>query len=159
MIRASYKESIAALMEANKDDSEMLDFIETRVNSFVNYVAHVNFMETRIQRLGIEGITGEQWRNAVQSLDENRRSKHEVAMSAVNQLNRLATASGLPLFYDGPVDDMHRNEIGDLCQTVVGEYFNDRYTKPLTVNDLMDNGQSLAEAVNELDGQKEDMVM
>ena len=43
-----YRESISAIMKANKDDPDLLDFIESRVNSFVDYVGHVTYMETRI---------------------------------------------------------------------------------------------------------------
>lgn len=144
-----YRERVQALMEANRDDSEMLDFVEERVNSFRDYVGYVNFMETRIQRLNVEGLTGQEWRDAVQSLDEHRRMKHEVAISAVNQLNRLSISCGLEPFYDGPVDDEHRNEIGDLCQDVMNEYFKGRHMNPLTVSDLMD-GKALADAVDDL---------
>lgn len=53
-----YKESIRSIMEANREDTEMLDFVESRVNSFVDYVGHVSFMETRMQRLQIQGVRG-----------------------------------------------------------------------------------------------------
>ena len=89
-----YRERIGKLMEACKADENDLDFIESRVNKLVDYVSYVSFMETRIQRLSIEGINGEEWREKVQALDENRRSKHEVAMAAVTQLNRLSIAEG-----------------------------------------------------------------
>lgn len=147
-----YRESIQAIMEANKDDPEMLDFVESRVNSFVDYVGHVNFMETRIQRLTIEGVTGEQWRDTVSSLDERRRDKHEVAMSAATQLNRLAAASGLPPFYAEPIDHEHRNQVGDMCQAVINEYFEGRHTKPLTISDMIGEQESLdfAAAVSSL---------
>lgn len=139
-------------MKANKDDPDLLDFIESRVNSFVEYVGHVNYMETRIQRLTIQGVTGDEWRDAVSALDERRRDKHEMALSAATQLNRLATASGLPLFYDGPIDNEHRKEVGDLCQTVINEYFNGRHTKPLTISDMMseEDTNNFVAAVSEL---------
>lgn len=147
-----YRESISAIMKANKDDPDLLDFIESRVNSFVEYVGHVNYMETRIQRLTIQGVTGDEWRDAVSALDERRRDKHEMALSAATQLNRLATASGLPLFYDGPIDNEHRKEVGDLCQTVINEYFNGRHTKPLTISDMMseEDTNNFVAAVSEL---------
>lgn len=147
-----YRESISAIMKANKDDPDLLDFIESRVNSFVDYVGHVTYMETRIQRLTIQGVTGEAWRDAVQALDERRRDKHEVVLSAATQLNRLATASGLPLFYDGPIDNEHRNEVSDMCQNVINEYFNGRHTKPLTISDMMseEDTNNFVAAVSEL---------
>lgn len=137
-----YRERIGKLMEACKADENDLDFIESRVNKLVDYVSYVSFMETRIQRLSIEGINGEEWREKVQALDENRRSKHEVAMAAVTQLNRLSIAEGLESFYDGPVDHEHRNEVGDLCQAVCSEYFEGRHLQPLKMTDLTQKSES-----------------
>lgn len=156
-----YKESIKAIMEANKEDPELLDFVEERVNTFVEYVAHVTFEETRIQRLTIEGVDGEEWRDQVQKLDERRRDKHENAMNAAKQLNRLAAASGLEPFYDAPIDHEHRNEVGDMCQAVVNEYFEGRNTRSLTIADMMGEEKetkqedtAFADAVAELSERK-----
>ncbi len=148
-----YKERVAEILKANKDDSDMLDFVEERVNSLIEYVKHVSFMETRIQRIEIEGIRGEEYRDIVSSLDERRRDKHESAMRAATQLNRIAAASGLEPFYDGPIDDQHRYIVGDMCAAVVNEYFEDRHAKPLTLTDLMGNDEEFVSAVTELSQQ------
>ena len=144
-----YKERIANLMRAVKDEPEDLEFVESRMNAFTEYVSHVAWMETRIQRLTIEGVDGQEWRDAVQSLDYSRRSKHEVAMGAINQLNRLSKAVGLEPFYDGPVDHEHRNEVGDVIGAIVNEYFEGRATGKLKQKDLMDEAD-FADAVNSI---------
>lgn len=126
-----YKEKIKAIMEANRDDQEMLEFIESRVNRLIDYVQYVAFMETRTQRLSIDGTDGEAWRDAVGAMDSRRRDKHEAAMAAASQLNRLAAASGLQPFYGGTIDHAHRAEVGDMCQAVVDEYFAGRHARPL----------------------------
>ena len=148
-----YKESIQGIMEANKDDADIMEFIESRVNTFTEYVGHVSFMETRIQRLKIQGVGGDEWRDAIESLDTRRREKHNMAMAAAQQLNRLCQSSGLPLFYDKPIDHEHRNAVGDLCQTVVDEYFEGRHVRPLTMAEIRSGHQDFADAVTELDGQ------
>lgn len=136
-MNAVYKERIKNLMEAVKDEPDDLEFVESRMKTFTDYVTHVSWMETRIQRLQIEGITGESWRDAVESLDHQRRSKHEVAMGAINQLNRLSVAVGLEPFYGGVVDDEHRNQVGDVIGDIVDEYFKGRFVEPLKQEDLM----------------------
>ena len=146
-----YKEKIRNLMHAVKDDPDDLEFVESRMNAFTSYVSHVAWMETRIQRLTIEGVDGEAWRDAVESLDSSRRSKHNVAMDAINQLNRLSAVSGLPPFYDGPIDDEHRNEVGDVIGSIVNEYFEGRYVGQLKVSDLMDTAD-FTEAIEALSG-------
>lgn len=141
-----YKERIAGLMKAVKNDdanrdsmADTLEFVESRMNTFTDYIGHVTWMETRIQRLNIEGVRGQEWQDAVKSLDMHRRSKHEVAMDALNQLNRLSTSYGLEPFYEGPIDHEHRNEVGDAIGDIVSEYFRDRALKQLKVDDLMDD--------------------
>lgn len=144
-----YKERIANLMNAVKNEPDDLEFVESRMNAFTEYVSHVAWMETRIQRLTIEGVDGQEWRDAVQSLDYARRSKHEVAMGAINQLNRLSKSLGLEPFYDGPVDHEHRNEVGDVIGNIVNEYFEGRATGKLKQKDLMDEAD-FADAVNSI---------
>lgn len=89
-----YKERIQELLKAQDGDPDMLEFVESRVNTMIDYVQYVRFMEVRMQRIQIEGLIGEEWRDAMESLDHNRHSKHEVAIAAVNQLNRLSAAGG-----------------------------------------------------------------
>lgn len=144
-----YKERIANLMRAVKDEPEDLEFVESRMNAFTEYVGHVAWMETRIQRIEIEGLRGQEYRDAVEPLDHQRRSKHEVAMGAINQLNRLSKAVGLEPFYDGPVDHEHRNEVGDVIGAIVNEYFEGRATGKLKQKDLMDEAD-FADAVNSI---------
>lgn len=148
-----YKQRIAKLMEAVRNDPDDLEFVESRVNTFPEYVSHVAWMETRIQRLSIEGVDGEEWRSQVENLDKLRRSKHEVAMDAINQLNRLSKIKGLEPFYDGPVDHEHRNEIGDVIGAVVNEYFEGRAVGQLKQEDLMgkdEKADDFTEAVESL---------
>lgn len=132
-----YKERIADLMKAAKDEPDDLEFVESRMKAFTDYVAHVSWMETRIQRLTIEGVAGDEWRDAVSSLDAQRRSKHNVAMDAINQLNRLSGIYGLEPFYKGPVDHEHRNDVGDAIGDIVNEYFQGRSVQPLKQADLV----------------------
>lgn len=144
-----YKERIAKLMEAVKNEPDDMEFIEDRMKTFTDYVSHVTWMETRIQRLTIEGVRGDEWRDAVQSLDSSRRSKHEVAMGSINQLNRLSKIMGLEPFYDGPVDHEHRNQIGDVIGQIVNEYFEGRSVGMLMQKDIM-NVDAFTQAVKNI---------
>lgn len=156
-----YKEKIAGLMKAVVDSNDAaedkkfdMEFIEGRMQTFTDYVAHVAWMETRIQRLNIEGIRGEEWRDAVQSLDRSRRSKHDVALGSINQLNRMCKAHGLEPFYDGPVDDEHRTEVGDVIGNIVNEYFEGRSGGQLKAKDLLDE-ESFQKAVDTIPGMED----
>lgn len=98
-----------------------------------------------MQLMTARGIEGEAWQDNVQKMDESRRSKHENAISAVKQLNRLAAAYGIESFYEGPVDDEHRYEIGDLCRDICTEYFDQRSPQPLKASEMLaEEGQGSA---------------
>lgn len=143
-----YKERIANLMRAAKDEPDDLDFIESRMSSFTDYMSHVQWMEVRMTRMNVEGVTGQEWRDQVENMDKSRRSKHNVAMDAINQLNRLSKAYGLDPFYDGEVDHEHRTEIGDVIGNIVDEYFKGRSVGELKQEDLM--GEDFAAAVESI---------
>ena len=151
-----YKERVAALMNAVKDDPDDLEFIESRMNMFTDYVAHVTWMEIRMQTMRAKGIEGQEWRDAVSVMDAGRRSKHDVAMGGINQLNRMCQANGLELFYDGEVDHDHRTQIGDVIGDIVNEYFQGRAAGPLKQKDLMGEvdstrtGKSFEAAINSM---------
>lgn len=132
-----YKERVANLMQAVKNDPDDLEFVESRMNAFTDYVTHVTWMEIRMQRLNAEGVQGQDWRDAVEQLDSSRRSKHEVAMGAISQLNRMCAAEGLEPFYEGPVDNEHRTQVGDVIGDIVNEYFAGRTVGRLKQVDLM----------------------
>lgn len=132
-----YKERIANLMYAVKEEPDDMEFVESRVNTFTDYVGHVVWMEARMQRIEIEGLRGQDYRDAVEPLDRSRRSKHEVAMGAINQLNRLSKMHNLEPFYDGPVDHEHRNEVGDVIGKIVNEYFEGRDVGRLKQKDMI----------------------
>ena len=141
-----YKERIGNLMKeavrrepdmSINDPDSLASFIEERVNKFVDYTTHVTKMELHMQLLNAKGIKGEEWRDIVENMDRNRRSKHENAMDAVNQLNRMSASYGLEPFYEGPVDDEHRYEIGDLCRDICTEYFDQRFPQPLKASEIL----------------------
>lgn len=149
-----YKERIGNLMkEAVRREPELsitdqdstAVFIEERVNKFIDYTAYVEKMEVHMQLMTARGIEGEEWRDNVQKMDESRRSKHENAISAVKQLNRLAEAYGIESFYEEPIDDEHRYEIGNLCKAVCTEYFDQRSPQPLKASEMLaEEGQGSA---------------
>lgn len=146
-----YRERISNLMKAVKGtefEEDDLEFIESRMKTFTDYVSHVAWMETRIQRLQIEGVTGQEWRDQVQDLDSTRRSRHDVAMDAINQLNRMSEMYNLEPFYDGPVDHEHRNNVGDVIGDIVNEYFKERSVRELKKEDLMDDFTEAVESIS-----------
>lgn len=134
---AQYKEKIEALLNTNKDSSLTLDFIEMNVKDIIEYPSFVAYAEVRMQRVSVEGLRGEDYREVVSELDTLRKSKHDVAIGAINQFNRLSESSGLAPFYEG---DMSRWAIGDLCGDITMEYFGERSGRGVSVARIERNG-------------------
>lgn len=153
-----YKERIQTLLEeavkrepeyAPEDPDSTAMFIKERVDNMFEYTNYVVRMENHMKVLSVMGMSGQEYRDKVQEMDFGRRSKHECAIASVNQLNRLSENWGLEKFYDGPTDDEHRYQVGDLCGELCNEYFNGRAAQPMAVLDMM-NGADLASSLDAL---------
>ena len=160
-----YKERIGNLLrEAVRQEPEMsindqdslAYFIEERVNKMIDYTAYVAHMEIHMQYLTAMGVEGEEWRDNVMNMDKARRSRHEVALGAVNQLNRLADSFGMEPFYEGIVDNEHRYEVGDLCRDVCVEYFDGRSPQPLKAAEMMAEDGNAADFASSVEQLSED---
>jgi len=117
------KKVFLELIEANKDDNDMLDIIADMMNSFSNYVASVYKMETLIPIIRFK-YEGDDQQDRIMKLDTARKFAHENAINACNILNRMVKAAGIEEpFYDGNIKD--RYEVADFCIEVTKEFFND----------------------------------
>lgn len=106
-----HKEHIALLIEQNKDDTEMVDFIRGRASNLLEYIAYVTSMEVCMQCLGDT------------TPDDG---PFNIVLRSIGQLNRLSARQGLPPFYSGTVDTSHKKEIEVFCNTICNEYFQGR---------------------------------
>ena len=108
-----------AMFDGNKDEG--LDFMGSAMSSFPNYVNSVVSIEISgpIQRMRLEP---EDYRNAMQQMDRNRRICHNRAIDSVNQLNRMAKALGMEPFAE--VDTTDRNAVADFAGRFVNEVYN-----------------------------------
>jgi len=128
-MRKQYEELVKAIIAKETDAEELhdiLEFIDERIMNMVNYVKAVCAHTIGVSHASVlmqSGIlTRENYQNRVMTLDENRRSSHEVAMSSMDQLNRLCDAYGLAHMCP---DDTDRVVRGDFCAHVTAELFMD----------------------------------
>ena len=99
------KEKFLNLVNACKNDSEMLEIIESDMKALGEYVYAVHMMETSIPIIHIN-YEGEELRDRVEKLDRNRRDHHDRAIMGVKRLNRFAE-SILLLFETHFPNNMH----------------------------------------------------
>lgn len=88
------KEKFLNLVNACKNDSEMLEIIESDMKALGEYVYAVHMMETSIPIIHIN-YEGEELRDRVEKLDRNRRDHHDRAIMGVKRLNRFAEMEGV----------------------------------------------------------------
>lgn len=115
-----FKERFIHLVKAVNEDEDLLSAVEDQMNNFVHYVDAVYTMEVQIQTLRFR-LEGAEYREAVTTLDNRRRTAHEAAISGCAILNRVSKMVGTETMYDGDLDD--RYAVADFCMKIVDELF------------------------------------
>ena len=124
------KEKFLNLVNACKNDSEMLEIIESDMKALGEYVYAVHMMETSLPIIHIN-YDGQELRNRVEKLDSNRRDHHDRAIMGVKRLNRFAEMEGVEKIFTGDIED--RYAIADFCRDATVEMFDDRAGRSLSM--------------------------
>lgn len=110
------------LVNAWKDDEDVIGYIEKDMNAFANYVHAVYTMETKISMASVlYNHDVEKYANIRCTLDTQRRNCHEIAITAIKQLCRFANVKNIEPLYNGNLED--RYEIADFCRKIVLHFF------------------------------------
>ena len=105
------------------DDVDVLEIIEDTINVYGDYVAYVYKMESIRPILKIKlGI--DEYKNAVEEMDEKRTRIHNAAIAATKVINRLCESNDLSLFFEGNIDD--RVAVAEFMRDVVTNVFENR---------------------------------
>lgn len=126
MFLDDYKELVGKIIE--KEDPEdrefMLDFLDEKVRSMGEYVQAVcnHSMGTERAYAMMRGgvLDPDECKTRVITLDGIRRSKHDVAMDSMNQINRMCDRFGMKHICP---DDHDRVVRGNFCAAVTSELF------------------------------------
>lgn len=114
-----YKEKYLEMVEALKEEKDILDFVREGVDSFVAYVSAVETMELQLPILRFR-CEAEEYREAAINLDKNRRLKHNRAIDAANQINRVCDLFDIEHLFTCDMED--RNEVGIEISKLVTEF-------------------------------------
>ncbi len=109
-----------AIFDGNPN--EALDFISSALQRFPDY-ANIVIREQQLVPLWQATCEPEVLKDRVMGIDRDRRMKHNCAIDAFNQLNRLSEAMGLDKFCD--IDTSDRYAVAD----AVGMYVSQVYDK------------------------------
>lgn len=129
-VKKLIKEKFLNLVNACKNDRDMLDIIESDMRALGEYVYAVHMMETALPIIRIN-YEGQELRDRIEKLDHNRRTHHERAIIGVKRLNRFAEMEGVEKIFTGDVED--RYAIADFCRDVTVEMFDDRTGRNLSM--------------------------
>lgn len=130
MYSEKFKELFDKIMENNQDDPEngefIINFVYERTGKFVNYFNKVyedTAGTTRDRTLFAAGrLSQEDLQYNIERRDSARRSAHEMAIAACQQINRQCQANGIPNICPDTSDRYEiANFIGDFIQDVYQE--------------------------------------
>lgn len=113
-----YIDLIKAICEDSKDDEESrdmtLDFIDGRMKSFIAYEQSIQNSEILIPVLRFTK-DGEELKDKIMELDNDRRNKHDVAIGSLNSINRKCQELGVkpisPFTYEDFKTDYDRSPL------------------------------------------------
>ena len=92
------------LAKAYQDNGRSLDFIASRGENISEYTNYVEWM-TRNGPIWKLSMTTSEYNDHITEKDQNRKRKHDLAISAVKQLNELSRKANLPQFFTGDIED------------------------------------------------------
>ena len=111
----SYKALLKNAKSPNRND---LEIIQGATEDCLKYVQTVCHGENYLN------IVDEASRDAIVEYDEKRHAAHEIAISSVTVLNRLASIRGIALVFTGSIAD--RNQVADFCIELAESLFKNR---------------------------------
>ena len=105
------------------DDGEVLEIIEDTIDVYGDYVAYVHKMESLKPILKIK-LGKDEYKNAVEEMDEKRTRIHNAAIASTKIINRLCESNRIPLFFEANIED--RVEVAEFIRDVVVNVFENR---------------------------------
>ena len=105
------------------DDVEVIEIIEDTINGYGDYVAYVHKMESLKPILKIK-LGKDEYKNAVEEMDEKRTRIHNAAIASTKIINRLCESNRIPLFFEANIED--RVEVAEFIRDVVVNVFENR---------------------------------
>lgn len=117
MLMTEIKKRFTELVNAYRDDEQILTLIEANMNAIGAYVNEVYNFETHLPIWRALNVPDEN----IQKRDDGRRQMHNKAIDATRQLVEFAKDASIAPIYDGSLEDRH--EIANFCEKVVLTFF------------------------------------
>ena len=101
MFMEDYKKLVNAILNnpEETEPQELVDFLNTRVDKMPNYIRSVVNMQVQTESARAMMQSGRidigEYQYRVQKYDSDRKSAHDAALAALDQINRLCKANGI----------------------------------------------------------------
>lgn len=114
-------ENLQALIQASKEDGELLQYIMDCLKSFEDYHQAIFSMEAWLKIYSYEVLEREEYQDSLLSLDRLRTVCHNSVLDKINILNRMAAKADIELIYSGTVSGEmpYRREVADAVLSFV----------------------------------------
>ena len=109
------RENLEKLIHEVKSDEELIELIQSCLESFGEYHHGIYDMETNLMLYNSKDMEMEEWQSFYSEMDDDRNINHNQVISSVRILNRMAAKESLPPIYEGTVSEEspYREEIAD----------------------------------------------
>lgn len=121
------REVITSLINTFTEDKEMLDIINSAMESFIEYYHAIYNAELYSKVYSYKSIERDEYKAKLMELDRVRSLNHNEVLTKVALLNRLAAMNNLGLVYDGVISEErpYRREVAnaviEYIETIVKE--------------------------------------
>lgn len=122
-----HADTIGKLIELNKEDSDVIEFIRDCIDSFEQYHRAV-FDDRMFLVLYGSALDGDEYRERRTAVDRTRTVCHNSVIANVASLNRMAERAGLKPVYDGVVskERPYRRELANAVFAYIESIINNR---------------------------------
>ena len=127
------KDSIKALIEDYKNDSEVISMVYEALLSFESYHDAIYKMTLFMKLYDCHNMSTEQFQDELSELGRMRTVCHNAVISHIGIMNRLCQQNSIPPVYDGVVSEERpfRIEIADAVLAYVEDIVKNRQKQPL----------------------------
>jgi len=109
------RENLIELIEAARDDEEMIGMIEQCLITFGEYHSAIFQAEIWLKLYNHKNMARNDYQEKAADMSSRRTICHNAVLSSVNILNRMAKQHGIPAIYSGTVSEEvpYRREVAN----------------------------------------------
>ena len=122
-IRERYHHLLDTMRSSEETEKEDYDFVLERMLRLSDYIKQVFKMQIEMSVVH-DRFSGSDVSDKIKEVDRKRKDRHDLAIDAVNQLNRFCDIYKVEPLFDGDTSD--RQAVAEFCMEAVKCFFDNR---------------------------------